>query len=500
MTQWLNSGRILRSVCWAVWIAVVVCAVCSLSWRYVNDTPIMLYLSNLMVRHHAIPYRDFFDMNLPGSYWMFGMIIRIFGTSDFSMHFANLFVIAAISGLMYWAMSGSCCWGAVLGVGLGALRILSGEWAFVLQRELFALVPVSVLLVLGLRQPIKGVPAAGMVGLLVAWLALIKPQLSLYGIPVALLLVSECENWRQRVHLIALMGCGFLLPVVACGMWLVKNDAWTGFLEVVQYWPLYGQMTHGFEFVSAHERVFALMLGVWKMLCSPYIVVAIYGIYVGWERKSLSAKESFLWLGLLALTVVVPAVSGQFWGYHRLPFFYLALCASGYLVLGRAYAKGLCVLLAVFWISFAGVRVWRETSHPSIVSLKYGVPDAFGDYLKVHLQPGDRVQPVDWACGSLHGMLMVDALPATRFPYSFYFLHHVSHPLIQKLRQEYMDSLKKNPPRFVLEATTVPMPSGMDTEKRFEAFETWRASHYRMVAEDEHYRIWELAEHAELEN
>jgi hypothetical protein len=124
--------------------------------------------------------------------------------------------------------------------------------------------------------------------------------------------------------------------------------------------------------------------------------------------------------------------------------------------------------------------------------LTHGIADEFEQYLRTRLQPGDRVQPIDWTSGALQAMLMTDALPATRFIESYYFLHSVSHPLIQKLRKEFLDSLEKRPPRYLLEATTVRWPGGLDTEQRFQAFEEWRGSHYRICKEDEHYRVWEL--------
>ncbi|MEI7901392.1 MAG: hypothetical protein WCK89_14175 [bacterium] len=491
MFSWLEQDRTKRLLCLAVCAAACAAAICSLSWRMLNDTPILLYLSNLMVRQGAIPYRDFFDMNLPGSYWMFGLLIRTLGTSDSAVHVANVIVIAAISGLMYWAISKPCHWCATLGVGLGALRVFSGEWVFVLQRELFALIPIAGLMVIGLRDPLRAYLKAMVVGLLLAWLALIKPQLVLYGLPVIVLLGLECGSWRQRVQLFAVMGVCGALPLVACALWLVRNGAWDGFCEVVQYWSLYGQMAANYEFVSAGARFVHIMRGMLKMLLSPYSAVAAGALYAGWQSRALSRKEIALLGGFLLLTIAVPALSGQFWGYHRLPFFYLTLCVSGYLLLGRVWSMGVGLMLALFWIHFAGWRVWRETSVSSVVSLKHGVPDAFGRFLEKHLQPGDRVQPDDWACGALQGMLIADALPATRFPYTFYFRHHVSHPLIKKLRHEFTESLENQPPRYLLEATTVLMPKGLDTEQHIQPFETWRNSHYHVVEEGGHYRIWE---------
>src|SRR5437016_4095986 len=43
----------------------------SLPTRIELDSPVMLYMGFLMDRYHEAPYRDWFDMNLPGSYLLF---------------------------------------------------------------------------------------------------------------------------------------------------------------------------------------------------------------------------------------------------------------------------------------------------------------------------------------------------------------------------------------------------------------------------------------------
>ena len=138
-------------------------------------------------------------------------------------------------------------------------------------------------------------------------------------------------------------------------------------------------------------------------------------------------------------------------------------------------------------------RVWSESSGGgAVVAVKRGVPDAFSRYLAARLRPGDRVQPLDWTGGAVHGMLQAKALPATRFLYTFHFYHHVDSPFIRRLRKEFVDALSARPPRFLLEATDSPVPHGKGTSDRFEEFDQWREAHYRVVASGDGYRIWEL--------
>ena len=367
MFSWLENIQTKRFLCFAVCLAAGAAALCSLSWRMVHDTPIMLYQANLMVNHGMMPYRDFFCINLPGSLWMYGWLIQALGVSDWTVHLANLIVVSVISALIYLALSRSCHACAMLGVGLGVLRIFSGEVAFILERELLALIPISGLMLLGLRKPVQSPAREVIVGLLLAWLFLIKPQLILYGLPVVVLLLMGCNSVKEGVRTVFIIGTLFLLPVIACGVWLIKSGAWSGFCETVQYWTLYGQMTQSFTFVQPGERLHAIFVHVIRMLASPYMAVACGSLYVAWKSKVLTRNEIVFWSLVLAMTLLVPALSGQFWGYHRLPFFYFTLCVSGYLLAGRSWSTGLAILVILFWVPFAGLRVYRETTSPSAI-------------------------------------------------------------------------------------------------------------------------------------
>jgi hypothetical protein len=457
----------------------------------VNDTPIMLYQANLMVCHGLMPYRDFFCINLPGSLGVYALIIKLFGISDVAVHVANLAVVVLTAVLMYFALAKASPLCAVLGVSLGVLRIFSGEVAFILEREILALVAISALVFVTLRSPFTESVRSVVVGGLLSGLFLIKPQLVLYGIPSVALLLKSCRTFRSGFGACFLIGTALLVPVAACGVWLFKNGAWPRFSETVAYWGLYGQMTQSFTFVEPQKRVLDICVHMAKMIFSPYMALAGAALWIAFKNKVLSKDETAFWSLLLAMTVVVPALSGQFWGYHRLPFFYYTLCAAGYLLSGRVWATRLAALVVLFWVSFTGLHVYRETTEPSAIRLTHGIADEFTRYLQPRLRPEDRVQPIDWTYGAVQGMLATDALPATRFIEFSYFLHSVNTPLIHQFRQEFLASLNARPPRFLLEATTVRWPNGLNTEARFADFDAWRDAHYSVVQQSGHYRIWE---------
>jgi hypothetical protein len=75
-------------------------AVKSLGWRYVHDSPLMIY-SGFLVERGAVPYRDFFDMNMPGTYALMWFMGKVFGWSDLGFRVFDLLYLAVLSFLTF---------------------------------------------------------------------------------------------------------------------------------------------------------------------------------------------------------------------------------------------------------------------------------------------------------------------------------------------------------------------------------------------------------------
>ena len=500
----MDKTLIKRLVCLLAGLAVLVCAGLSFNWRAVHDVPIMLYMARLMVEANQVPYRDFFDMNLPGTYWMMAGLVRFFGCSDLAVRTADLMLLGGILCLTFLGLRSWGCEAASLGVCLFALRYFSGTWWFSMQREYLALLPLSAVLALTVRPSPCSARRGTLSGFLFAWLFLIKPQLALFGIPVIWFVCQACPTRILRVRFVLSLCAGFAIPIIGCAVWLVGQGAWRPFVELVtQYWPLYGQMTGQHEVVSGLRRLGGIMRGAGTMLISWYSAVALAGLIVGTRRKVVSRTQLVYWLSLLALAVIIPCLSGQFWGYHKLPFYYLTLCAAS-LVFAEgekedagqdrfAWAGVVCgTILVAVWIGVAIPRSLQEAVGPGAVTVvKQGVPDKFASFLRGHLKEGDRVQPLDWTGGAVHGMLMAGARPATRFLYTFHFYHHVHAPFIQRIRGEFIHALQADPPRFLLETVEEPRPYGEGTSETFLELEQWRGTHYHVAESGAGYQIWE---------
>ncbi len=63
------SRTAIALVAFAGVVVLIFTAVVSLSWRYVHDSPLMIY-AGFLISHGTVPYRDLFDMNMPGTYFV----------------------------------------------------------------------------------------------------------------------------------------------------------------------------------------------------------------------------------------------------------------------------------------------------------------------------------------------------------------------------------------------------------------------------------------------
>ncbi|HAX68222.1 MAG TPA: hypothetical protein DCY14_01315 [Anaerolineae bacterium] len=243
-----------------------------------------------------------------------------------------------------------------------------------------------------------------------------------------------------------------------------------------------------------------LLNQVWRLGGSGlWLIPAAFGIYLHRNR------QAYLLASLALIFAVYPALTGQFFPYHYIPFIYtIILVASLALnVEGRTsnvttfdLRPSTISLIAFLLVTFATIR-----PSPTFLRQLEGKPIAtstdraeqMAEYLEKNLEPGDKVQPLDWTGGSLLAMLKSRAPIATSYVFDFYFYHHVSNPYIQSLRADFMNQLQASEPRFIIEVTAIDKPwvSGEDTTRDFPELRMFLAENYSVTMEKEDYIIYE---------
>lgn len=482
---------------------LITAMVLSLKWRMVHDSPIMLYIAFLMERFDYVPYRDFFDMNMPGTYLINLLVGRVFGYNDTGFRIADLFyliMILAATRQMMKPLGRQVAFGSAVLFGLVYLG-LGPEMS--MQREFLLLLPIGAAVYLstslpGLHPGVK----AGITGLFFGLAAIIKPH-AVVSWPLLMIFQVRATGQREccRKTVFGAAALGFAIPVLAGLVYLWQAGALPYYLDIaVNYWPLYGRLNGEHWAISGLDRVKYLIKG---LLTFGYhflwLLTALLGIYIAFYRSGFSEKQKqhvLLLMGMAALYGVYPAFSGQFWVYHWLPFLYFtvmlsSLCFTDQLWGAARIEKVLPAALVVVVLLFYAYP-------PKMVSYakeapKDGRVDKIAAYIGPRLKPGDLVQPLDWTGGAVHGMLIARARLATPFIYDFHFYHHVSDNYIQKLRRQFISGFKTSKPRFVIEITAEDKPwvSGPDTTREFPELKRVIEEQYKPVDKGDGFVIYE---------
>jgi len=95
----LSLMNITSILFWCLSIALIAFTVVlilqSLDWKMINDPPYIHYIAWMMSKG-AVPYRDVFDVNFPGTYLLHLFIIKVFGTGDLAWRIFDLFLLGMI--------------------------------------------------------------------------------------------------------------------------------------------------------------------------------------------------------------------------------------------------------------------------------------------------------------------------------------------------------------------------------------------------------------------
>jgi hypothetical protein len=483
---------------------LVAAAVDSLRWPYIHDSPLMLYAGWHMAEG-GVPYRDLFDMNVPGTYFAMWVLGATFGWERLGFRIFDLLCLSILAaGTFAWLRKSGRA-PAVAASLLFPLWYLAAGPSTSMQREFLALVPFAVALGVGESSLPSGVRSL-VAGVAMGAAALIKPQFLLLALPPLARQAAMAQS-AERVRLIALAGVGIALPVAAAGAFLAYRGGLDAFIDIATgYWPLYSQLSGSHQALSGQHRLRYLAESTLEGLRNPYILLALAGlgaVIAEGQRRNMA----WMLAAMIAAAALYPAFSGQFWTYHWLPLQYVLLATASLALMSftvSAWSAGHIIRAAAASItliavgSTAGAALFASSSGDPASDVvrsrarALGVPGEVAEYLRAHLRPGDLVQPLDWTGGAVHGMLDARARLATRFMYDFHFYHHVDTPYIVRLRRQFMRQLAAARPRFVVRVTDGrPWPGGPGTSREFPALDAFLETEYRVVHAGATYRILE---------
>lgn len=500
LARWSAAWR-PSDLSWAIALllsAVQVIATAGLLLRapLLHDASIMAYLGYLVDRHHLVPYRDFFDVNLPVTYWAFAAFGRATGYSDHGLRWVDLGLLLATCGLTAHALRPFGFRPAAIAAALFALAYVGLAEHHALQREFLLLLALAG--GMAVLSPATGwapLQKAIVSGLCLGAAVSIKPGAGLDGLPWAVYLAFAAgprSRVAERAAVVLTFALASLVPVALVVSWLVLNSAWQPFLEMAsQYWPLHARLGALHEVVPDRDRARYLIEGVlvlgghrlWFLSAAASMLVAL-----GHPGRARPARDFLLLIvAVLMAHLAYPAVSGQFWPYHWLPGIWAlavtsALCwevlPSTTMPWRRRLAIGACVAVLVLHLS-PPPALGRSLSGLPPADRMHRRVEEIATYLRAHVGEGDTVQPLDWTGGAVTAMLRSRARLATPFVYDYHFYHHVDAPYTRVLRERLIAALFRASPSVIIQVETdKPWVTGPGTTRDFPELAWFLASWY----------------------
>ena len=426
----------------------------SRGWPLIHDAPLMHYIAWL-IDQGGVPYRDAFDMNLPGVYLLHMAVLRVGGAGDVAWRLFELGWLAVTCGVLavYCRRIGEG-WGPAAAALLFAVYHLSGGAWHAGQRDYL----LGLFLLLGAwgvsrgtEQPGPGAFAWG--GLALGAAMTIKPHAALYWIVCAAVAARDRSRttspWRAAGLVLA---AGLVVPAAVFD-WLAWRGGLGPFLDIV----------NGYV-VPLYSRVVRVI--VWRALLYHAFSGALAGLFFLVVLALLApsprepARKGLAMLGVL-YGLVHFAVQGKGWEYQLYPLVLFCCALAPAAVVSwrhHGWARALDLFGARRWL---GLVAWAlllfvlgvrgvEVADADWIAQKAQRVTAITRDLEPLVPPGATVQVMDTTAGGVHALLRLHLRQPTRFIYDFPFFHDVGDPRIEALRAEFIDGLRAGGPAAIV--------------------------------------------------
>lgn len=481
----------------------------SLDWRMVHDSPILYYMGYLVSQFGAVPYRDFFDMNMPGAHWFNALVGTIFGFTDFGFQRANLLILLVTMGLMFYWLKSFGFWPGLAGSILFGVFFFQYGPVMSMQREFITLPFIlAALIIFPYAQTSNRLWRYLIAGILIGLSVLIKPQSGLMFLVLAVCLFYIFLIQKSKAHSFILplivLSIGLAIPLLVTFVYFLTSGSLDSFLEIaLRYWPLYNAINARLEITSGFNEILVTLNGLsWIGINGLWFAPALVSVTCLTKNQLLARQErlkTYVMIGGVLASFIEVIVANKYWEYHWLPMltFLIMLSAAGlasppFLAKSKSTWPVLCsIFIAIVFIIRPPASFWEQIQSRTPSAPQGGRVDEIASYLKENLDPGDTVQPLDWTNGAVQSMLITRALPASRYLYDFYFFHHVSNPEIQFIRQDLIKQLGFSKPKVVIQFYDGrPWVGGLDTTREFPELQQFLTENYYVDKDKNGYRLW----------
>ena len=470
----------------------------SLNWPLVFDATGYHYIAWLM-SEGAVPYKDIFDQQFPGTYLVHLFIIKFLGTGSIAWRFNDLFCLALIDITIVAYMKKYGALSAIFAACLfSVFHLLNGAYHAGQRDYLTVLSSMAGVYFLASALEHNIAPYRLLLaGFAIGAGIMIKPQvgvlLFLLAIAVAASAYSLGRSWLPPMLVFLASGC--VVPI-AILTWLAAIGGLVPFFDIVFNYlaTVYLQIDNN----SFIDVLLSTQCG------TPLVVdacfVGVISLAYCSIQKHIDIRRGLLVLGLAyGLYHHLGQRAGFLYHTYPLALFIFLLAASWIKILQNMKRGKLYFLMLVFLlylsIGFAVTSIQRfRIPLTDYYQFRVNIVLKIVDDLKDRLAPGDKIQTFFYSCDATHALFLFKYPQATRFVFTFHLFHVIDNPYIKKLRAEFLNTLKREVPKILLMSyeTATGEQRDYDYIKQFPELYAWINENYRLALENNEYRIYEL--------
>jgi hypothetical protein len=469
----------------------------SRDWPLFHDGPIQHYIA-WRILEGAVPYRDLFDMNMPGIYLLHMLCLKLFGGGDLAFRlFDALFLLLSAGGILALAGRERPLHATMGALFLMAIHLLNGP-AYMAQRD-FLLLPFLLFAFYFLRRFClqRQHVALFFYGLLMGYGFWMKPVAALFILMSIGVVFWQLRGMKERLQALIWMALGGLIPTVLLLGWLYHIGGLAAFYDVFLHFTL--QTYSHLHPLRWQEDMLDTSIG-----CIPLLAILLALLF---KRSDASALDEVLITNGLIYGLLHFYTQGKGWDYHLYPFYaFLALYIT--FLSSLHFKKRDIAIVFHSMLLLAGLILfpWYGDLHPSqdktfISSYEAQVKDDAAQALQSvppPLRQADRsraIQFFDFTQGHLWNVAYRQkwVVPARHiYPFPFY-ASQFPGPEIKLLEQELLRSLDETRP-LVIFISRESWPYKDETlyhiiDKQ-PPWQAWFAEYYRLVKQSDRYRVY----------
>jgi 4-amino-4-deoxy-L-arabinose transferase-like glycosyltransferase len=463
----------------------------SLAWPLIHDAAIMHYVAWL-ISQGAVPYRDAFDMNMPGVYLIHLAVLALGGAGDVAWRTFELGWLGVTAGLMYrYGRPLGDRWSAATPALLFAIHHLAGGASLAGQRDFL----ICLFLLAGAYGVTRSCESRGRLapllgaGLILGFAVMVKPLAALFVVlcaaVAALAAYRAGRSWLAAATTVLL--AALVAPALMLG-WLAWIGGLRSFVWTLVEWtvPFYSQ--------AGGARSLRVLVSLnWGLLAAAALLGAARRGPVPYDvRRGLAVGGAVY--GSLHF-----ALQFKGYDYHLYPLaLYLCLLSGLALVPDageasarpmrlRAYVRGLPVVLVAAAVIVTGVRGLDRLSQPFEVGRVERVAGAVSELRRL-VAPGETAQVM--GPSGAHVLLRLGLRQPTRFFTDFQFFLGAADPRIQGLRAEFMAGLEAGAPAAIVMFPERHAAGPYGRLEDFPALAELLEHRYAIVIDNPSYRIY----------